>query len=186
MRKTKCTHIEDRYGNILIDEEKIADRWKEYVESLYKNNDPDLFIQIQANGESQRDMTTTTILRSEFEYALRTMKTNKAPGPDNINTELLQSAGPKIKEELFKLIYDIYNTETVPKDFYKSTLVLLPKNAWADQCSNFRTLSLILHASKFLTIIISRRIGNIIEEQIDYYQYGFRKNKDTREAILSL
>jgi len=41
--------------------------------------------------------------------------------PDNINTKLLQFAGTKTKEELFKLIHDIYNTEIVPKDFYKST-----------------------------------------------------------------
>lgn len=54
VRKTKCTHIKDTYGNILIDEEKIADRWKEYVESLYKNNDPELFIQIQENGVTER------------------------------------------------------------------------------------------------------------------------------------
>jgi len=131
-------------------------------------------------------MTTTNILRSEFEYALKIMKVNKAPGPDNINTELLQYARTKTKEELFKLIHDIYDTGTVPKDFYKSTLVLLLKKAGADQCNNFGTLSLISHASKLLTIIISKRIGNRIEEQLDYDQYGFRKNKGTREAILSL
>lgn len=86
------------------------------------------------------------------------MKANKAPGPDNINTEKQEFAGTKTKEELFiKLIYDIlvyiyflyiYNTGIVPKDFYKTTLVLLPKKAVADQCNNFRTLSLISHASK--------------------------------------
>jgi len=96
------------------------------------------------------------------------------------NTELLQYAGTKTKEELFKLIHGIYNTGTVRKDFYKSTLVLLPKKAGADQCNNFRTLSLISHASKLLTIIISKRVGNRIKEQLDYDQYDFRKNKGTR------
>lgn len=83
-------------------------------------------IQIQTNEDSQENMTTTNILRSEFEYALKIMKANKAPGPDNVNTELLQYAGTKTKEELFKLIHDVYNTGTVPKDFYKTTLLLLP------------------------------------------------------------
>lgn len=82
---------------------------------------------MQTNGDSQENMTSTSILRSEFEYALKIMKANKAPGPDYINTELLQYAGTKTKKELFKLIHDMYNTETVPKNFYKSTLVLLPK-----------------------------------------------------------
>jgi len=61
-------------------------------------------------------------------------------------------------------------------------LVLLPKRPEADQCSNFRTLNHIL----LIIIIISRRIGNKIEEQLVFDQYGFRKNKGTREAILSL
>jgi len=75
--------------NILIKKKKIADRWKEYVETLYKENDPEPLAQMQTNGDSQENMTTTSILISEFEYALKIMKTNKAPGPDNINTELL-------------------------------------------------------------------------------------------------
>lgn len=85
-------------------------------------------------------MITTTKLRSEFEYALRIMKTNKALRPDNINTEILKYAWKKTKEELFKLIQYIYNTGTVPKYFYENMLVLLLKKPEADQCSNFRTL----------------------------------------------
>ncbi|VVC27548.1 Hypothetical protein CINCED_3A015042 [Cinara cedri] len=169
VRKLKCAHIKNKDGNILIEDEKIADRWKEYVETLYyKDNNPEPLIQIEKNEDSQGKMTNTSILRSEFEYTLKIMKANKAPGPDNINTELLQYAGTKTKEELFKLIHDIYNIGTVPKDFYKSTLVLLPKKAGADQCNNFRTLSLILHASKLLIIIITKRVGNRIEEQLDW------------------
>lgn len=78
---------------------------------------------------------TITILRSEFEYAFE-YEINKAPGLDNINTELLQHAGTKT-EELFKLIHDIYNARTILKDFCKNTLILLPKKEETDQCSNF-------------------------------------------------
>lgn len=46
--------------------------------------------------------------------------------------------------------------------------------------------SLISNASKLLTIIISKRIGNRIEEQLDYDQYGIRKIKGTSETVLSL
>jgi len=43
---------------------------------------------------------TTTILRSEFEYALRIMKTKKASELDNINTKILQYIGKKRKNYL--------------------------------------------------------------------------------------
>lgn len=58
------------------------------------------------------------------------MKTNIAPGPDNIINNLLQHAGTITKKELFKLKQDIYDTGIIPKDFYKSTLVLLSKKSW--------------------------------------------------------
>jgi hypothetical protein len=34
MRKKKCAYIKDKDGSILIEEEKIGDRWKEYVEYI--------------------------------------------------------------------------------------------------------------------------------------------------------
>jgi len=43
------------------------------------------------------------ILKSEFEDALQTTKKNKAPGPDELNTELLQQTGDEIKNALYEL-----------------------------------------------------------------------------------
>jgi len=56
----------------------------------------------------------------------------------------------------------------------------------ANQRENFRTLSLISHTAKLLTIIISKTISKRIDARLTNDQYGFRKNKETREAILGL
>lgn len=50
----------------------------------------------------------TTILKSEFNHILKIIKINKTMEPDNINTKLLHYAKTKTKEELFKLIHDMY------------------------------------------------------------------------------
>ncbi|VVC41307.1 Reverse transcriptase domain [Cinara cedri] len=65
-------------------------------------------------------------------------------------------------------------------------LVILPKKPRANQCENFRTLSLISHVAKLLAIIVSKQISKRIEARLENDQYGFRKNKGTREAILGL
>jgi len=46
----------------------------------------------------------TKILKSEFEDALKTIKKNKAPGPDELNRELLQQTGDEIKNALDELL----------------------------------------------------------------------------------
>lgn len=63
--------------------------------------------------------------------------------------------------------------------------ILLQKKSGVDQCSNFINLILIPHASKLLPIVISKRIGNRVEDQLNQNR-NFRKNKSTREAILNL
>ncbi|KAL4152683.1 hypothetical protein QTP88_000516 [Uroleucon formosanum] len=176
----------DKEGNLLIDEIAIANRWKEYVEELYREEENnDLLVENPTDGDFDSN-ANTRILKSEFEDALQTMKKNKAPGPDRLNTELLQQTDDEIKNALYELLCKIYETGIIPRDFGCSRLVILPKKPRANQCENFRTLSLISHAAKLLTIIVSKRISKRIEVRLDNDQYGFRKNKGTREAILGL
>lgn len=53
----------------------------------------------------------------------------------------------------------------------------------SEKCEEYRTISLISHASKVLTKIVHRKIDNRIEENLTEDQFGFRGN---REAILRL
>ena len=46
--------------------------------------------------------------------------------------------------------------------------------------------SVTSHASKILTKIIHRKIEQSVEENLGEDQFGFRRNRGTREAILSL
>lgn len=56
----------------------------------------------------------------------------------------------------------------------------------ATQCEEFRTISLVSHASKILTAIILHRIEQKLEESLSEDQFGFRRGRGTREAILAL
>ena len=98
--KRNVTNIRDKMGQLLVEDEDIIKRWKEYIEELY-------------DGEKLEEITTNEekiklpILRSEFELALYDLKQNKAPGTDNITAELLQCASMKIKDALYQLTQDI-------------------------------------------------------------------------------
>jgi hypothetical protein len=127
-----------------------------------------------------------SILREEFNEALKELKKNKAPGIDEVPAELIQNASDKVKDQLYKLTCRIYEEGKVPKDFKKSAIITIPKKIGADVCENYRTVSLLSHASKILTRIIYKRLENRVEERLAEDQFGFRKNRGTREAILAL
>ena len=53
-------------------------------------------------------------------------------------------------------------------------------------CSNYRTISLISHASKILLNVLLKRTENKLEEEVSYTQAGFRKNRGTKDHIFNL
>jgi len=77
----------------------------------------------------------------------------------------------------------IYNSGVIPDDFMKSMFIAIPKINNAQDCSDFRTISLISHVSKILLHLINARITPIIERHLSDSQLGFRKGKGTRDAI---
>jgi len=88
--------------------------------------------------------------------------------------------------ELFKLIKDIYKTVDIPTDFVKCIVIPILKKTSAKKCKQYRTISMFSHALKILTKIMFRRMEKKIEDTLLEDQFGFTKNRGTREAILAL
>ncbi|KAI5738724.1 hypothetical protein M8J77_010460 [Diaphorina citri] len=127
-----------------------------------------------------------SILRSEFNAAIEKLKDKKAPGVDEIPTEMLKATGDGIKECIFKMVQEIYEKGEMPSDFTKCKICVIPKKTGTTKCNEHRTLSLISHTSKILLNIILGRTERKIEEILTEDQYGFRKGRGTRDAILAL
>ena len=64
-------------------------------------------------------------------------------------------------------------------------MTCIPETSTAQKCVEYRNLSLVSHASKILTRKIYHRIGKKIEN-LQEDQFGVRRNRGIREAILSL
>ena len=59
----------------------------------------------------------------------------------------------------------------------------IEKKAGAQECSDYRTISLISHASKIILRILTERLENKAKSYLGEDQYGFRKGLGTRDAI---
>jgi len=56
----------------------------------------------------------------------------------------------------------------------------------SEKCEDHKTISLITHSSKILTNTIYKRIEAKINVNLEEDQFGFRRYRGTREAILCL
>ena len=61
-----------------------------------------------------------------------------------------------------------------------------PKKGNAKECSNYRTIALISHASKAMFKILQARLQQYMNRELPDVQAGFRKGRGTRDQIANI
>ena len=62
----------------------------------------------------------------------------------------------------------------------------IPKKGNAKECSNYRTIALISHASKLMPQILQARLQQYVSHEIPDVQARFRKDRGTRDQIANI
>jgi len=87
-------------------------------------------------------------LRSEVEAALKSVKSNKSPGPDGLQAEFLK-VNSEVGTDLYrKLATANCHREYFPKTWYSATVIPLHKKGSKAQCDNYSPISLTSEAAK--------------------------------------
>ena len=170
------TCIEDRDRNIIMEQEKILKRWHEYISTLY--DDARGGIPLISN-----DTKLSPITRTQIEYALKGMPMKKAPGPDDITTEMHVAADGRGVTEITNLVNMMYSEGRFPEQMYKSIFITIPKVKGTAKCKRYRTISLMSHVTKLVLRLIMNRIKGRTPSEISELQYGFMPGRSTRNAM---
>ena len=75
---------------------------------------------------------------------------------------------------------------TVATGLEKVSFHSSPKKGNAKECSNYRTIALISHASKVMLKILQARLQQYMDRELPDVQAGFRKGRETRDPIASI
>ena len=73
------------------------------------------------------DKLNRPITRNKIEYVIKTLSTNKSPGPDGFTGEFYQTYIEEVLLILLKLLQKDQEEGTLPKTFYNATITLIPK-----------------------------------------------------------
>ena len=68
----------------------------------------------------------------------------------------------------------------------RSVFIPIPKKGNAKECSNYRTIALISHASKGMFKILQARLQQYVNQELPDVQAGFRKGRGTRDQFANI
>ena len=126
------------------------------------------------------------MLECEVKQALESIITNKASGGDGIPVELFQILKDDSVKVLHSICQQMWKTLQWPQDWKRSVFIPIPKKGNAKECSNYRTIALISHASKVMLKILQARLQQYVNREFPDVQAGFRKGRGTRDQISNI
>ena len=80
----------------------------------------------------------------------------------------------------------IWKTQQWPQDWKKSVFIPIRKKGNAKECSNYRTVAVISHASKVMLKILQARLQQYVNHELPDVQSGFRRGRGNKDQIANI
>ena len=79
---------------------------------------------------------------------------------------------------LHSICQQIWKTQQWPQNWKRSIFIPIPKKGNAKECSNYRTIALISHASKVMLKIIQARLGTMWTMNVQIFKLVLEKAEE--------
>lgn len=122
---------------------------------------------------------------TEIDTIIKQLKTDSAPGLDGITNSLLKEIRTHVVAPLTHVFNISLSTGVFPSSWKIAAITPIYKSGNSDDPKNYRPISLLPTISKILEKIVNKRLVNYLESNnlLSDRQFGFRRNKCTKDAI---
>ena len=140
-------------GELLVCEEQVSGRWREYFEKLL-NEENEWNDELSAEYvEGPADM----ISKEEVRQAIQDLKVRKAAGPSGVTGEMIMAAGEQAVSWMTSICNKIVKEETIPESWQMSELVAIYKGkGYVLECSSSQGIKLLEHGMKVAERVLDR------------------------------
>ena len=183
---------------ILVDKIEVNDARStaEKFNEFYVNVGPNLAKKIpqsNINFESYLPKVNATLKESsltenELEEAVKSLKKNKASGPDGLHVNIIISVYKIIKRPLLKIFNNSLLLGIFPQTMKIAKVLPFYKSGKKNLMTNYRPISVLSSFSKILERIMYNRFSSYLNDNNLFFQkqFGFREGHSTNHADIQL
>ena len=172
--------IKNESGGIEVREEKVQEVWKSYFQKLLNEENEN---EIEEIAKVAGPIESITL--KEVETAIKSMKSDKAPGPSGVTADLFKCAGRTGVVALHETFEKILRDGKCPAEWSESLTVTIYKGKGDPlECGKHRGLRLLEHGMKVFEKVLDSRLRKLVN--IDDCQFGFMPGKSCTDAIFIL
>ena len=129
----------------------------------------------------------TYITEEDITNSIQSLKSNSAPGYDDITVDLLKATSAHITPPLLNIFNSSFDNGIFPSRMKVAKITPIHKKGNRQDPNNYRPISLLPSLSKCLEKIMFNKLTSYLSRFniISDSQYGFTKNKSTVDAIVA-
>jgi len=170
-------------GSSTSSDGEVAEVLNDYFQSVFTSESDT--VELSHDGVAQ--LSEVSITELEVFEALSSLKPNKAPGPDNLNPQVLKYCAGSLAKPLFLLFTESLNTGVLPSDWRQANVTPIFKKGCKVSPENYRPVSLTSQVVKVLESLVRSRVLGFLDDNeiITSCQHGFIRKKSCFTNLLS-
>uniref|UniRef100_A0A2N9EUU7 Reverse transcriptase domain-containing protein n=1 Tax=Fagus sylvatica TaxID=28930 RepID=A0A2N9EUU7_FAGSY len=175
-------------GAVSTDQSEIGKGLVDFYKGLFSDNEvrrPLLDgVAFSSIDEADRDMLDRSFTEDEVWGVVRNMAGDKAPGPDGFSLAFFQSCWDIIKQDVMNVFHDFHVSRNFVKSLNVTFLALIPKKPGAQECKDFRPISLVTGMYKIIAKVLANRLSGVLPKLISASQNAFVGGRQILDSVL--
>lgn len=125
---------------------------------------------------------------NSFLETIKELNENKSSGIENINSKLILDAMKAIPHVFVRMLNMSLASGVFPDDWKTARICIIPKKGDLRNMNNLRPISLLSIMGKIIEKFVKKQLVEYFESNHLFfnYQFGFRANRSTQDAIFLL